>query len=358
MQSVNFSEKGALTVLTEKKLCILKAQGPDVPAPLADTLYQSAARSLLYEKSLRCLTQGAIGKADIILPLGGISADRTSKPVGGAVTVPIKPPVAQPLNFDHGLAAGESLHGYVTQDGTLLTLHSLPKGRQNICLKAVTGAPTHQLTKAAHHIVEHCSLKGPWYAVAGTTAEGPNITVYPYPEPESIQLFNALGLNWYALSIFEAQGKPVSVLRQKLEGSVLFTPEAIVQLQLKVGALYLDLDDTLIVHKRLNPHIVSLVKRCCTAQIPVYLITRHVREPHLTLADYALETSQFKSIIWIRNGSPKSDHITADEAIFIDDSFNERLAVHSALHIPVFPPEIAEILSFQIPARGLGSGAA
>ena len=55
----------------------------------------------------------------------------------------------------------------------------------------------------------------------------------------------------------------------------------------------------------------------------------------------------FDDIIHITEGAPKSGLITERDAIFIDDSFAERLEVANSCGIPTFDASMLEVLTEQ-----------
>ncbi|MFC3051708.1 hypothetical protein [Kordiimonas pumila] len=161
--------------------------------------------------------------------------------------------------------------------------------------------------------------------------------------PSAATLLRQFGVNVWALALFEKAGHPVSVIQQNIAGT-LTSNDTAPQFQAPVSHLYLDMDDTLYVHGRLNPHVTRLIA-ACQRICPISLITRHFQQPEITLAQYGIATSLFHEILWITDGSPKSNHINkGPDVVFIDDSYKERLDVRNSLGIIVLPPDIAEIL--------------
>ena len=73
------------------------------------------------------------------------------------------------------------------------------------------------------------------------------------------------------------------------------------------------------------------------------MITRHRGDIHHLLLQLRLNVI-FDEIIHLTNRERKSDFISADKSIFIDDSFSERKEVASALGIPTFDNSMIELL--------------
>lgn len=107
--------------------------------------------------------------------------------------------------------------------------------------------------------------------------------------------------------------------------------------------LYIDLDDTLIVNKKVNTEAIALIYQCMNADKNVYLITRN-KAPKFHLLGNSIDPNIFDDIIQVPDNKDKSEFIKS-KSIFIDDSFKERIDVFDTLQIPVFDvSEIAGLL--------------
>jgi len=330
-------------MLVPKTIRIIQGATNGVASTLNIKLFHSAYNSLKYEKSLRILNVSSPEIADFLLPLGdAVIQKETSETSIANEPLICAAPTTHTINIAHSLNIGESLHGYFKQNGELLTLHSLPSIKPNTAyaLADLLAPAAKEQQTTAQTLKQKLSLRGPWHCLA-TTAD--KLTIHTYPAPDKTPLFNALGINWYALAAFEAAGKPVSILRQDLRGTALFPQDEQPHLQIPCSAVYLDLDDTLIIHGAVNNSVLAMLNNCEKTNTPVHLITRHARDPHLTLSEHAVPAGRFASIVWITDGSPKSAHITAGNAIFIDDAFQERLEVENKGALSL-PPDASHIL--------------
>lgn len=151
------------------------------------------------------------------------------------------------------------------------------------------------------------------------------------------------GINFALLSLFEAQGKPVSVSTcpEDIRIERALTNRYISNIAYKT--VFIDLDDTLIVNGAVCLIALQFLYQCQERGIPVYLITRHYREPSLTLEELAIHAKIFHDVIWIKDESLKSDHmLDADSPIFFDDSFSERQDALNA-GIQSFAPDSFEL---------------
>jgi hypothetical protein len=148
-------------------------------------------------------------------------------------------------------------------------------------------------------------------------------------------LYRELGINFPLLSIYAHMEYPTTILAPSISRAVgckiynnyFHVPKSFAE---SICGLYIDLDDTLISHSEyVNPYMISLLYEAKTAQLPVFLITRHKGNIETTLEKACIHKRLFTEIIHIENTSSKKIFIKNKPAIFIDDSFSERKDVSS-----------------------------
>ncbi len=178
----------------------------------------------------------------------------------------------------------------------------------------------------AERIAEKLELNGAWFFQLKRDAAGALILLEVAPRiAGSMALSRAGGPNFALLSLYEAAGFDLSidafphsmVLGRSLDTRFLYDKP--------LGALYIDLDDTLILREVVNPRLVALIFQCRNRGIPVHLITRHRGDLTSTLAQHRLQ-QLFDRIIHlpIDLSVTKGAQITEPNAVLIDDSFAER----------------------------------
>ncbi len=184
-------------------------------------------------------------------------------------------------------------------------------------------------------------LTGAW-SFTPATRTTPEIVI-PYFIPE-MGLHRALGVNFLLLMLHEARGNQIKALPINACAKWSENTKGI-SVKLEYQTVFLDLDDTLIVQGTINDTVVAFIYRCQAKNTPVYLITRHYRDPAITLCEFGIAEKLFEDIIWIQDKMPKSSFMKDKEApLFLDDAFSERLAVSSETDIPCLPPEAVEAL--------------
>mgnify|MGYP003704460597 CR=1 FL=1 len=105
-----------------------------------------------------------------------------------------------------------------------------------------------------------------------------------------------------------------------------------------------DLDDTLVVHNRLNTELVQFLYQCVNNRKRIVLISKHLGpDIHAYLRQWKV-AALFDEVIWLKEEQSKADHIASARAIFIEDSFSQRAEVAKRCGIPTFDPSMIEAL--------------
>jgi carbamoyl-phosphate synthase large subunit len=151
------------------------------------------------------------------------------------------------------------------------------------------------------------------------------------------------GINLPLLSLYEAEGLNVSI-RQALPGVTLdraHTP--LYRHALKYEAVYVDFDDALVIHGRLNTLLVRVLYQCVNRNIPVILVSRHDGDLRLALRKHKIE-GLFDRVVHLRGGESKAIAIEHRFAVFIDDSFRELTELEKVSGIIAIHPSAVELL--------------
>jgi hypothetical protein len=154
-----------------------------------------------------------------------------------------------------------------------------------------------------------------------------------------------LGINFPLLHIYACLGMPFSVIDQSYPLQMDRALKSCFKVGIDYRRVYLDLDDTLIIGGQVNAMLMALLYQWQNRGISVVLLTRHTRCPRDTLDRHRIAQSLFLDVIHVTDGSAKSAVIDRQSgAVFIDDSYRERLDVSLSLGIPVFDVDAVEQL--------------
>ncbi|GAA6764497.1 ATP-grasp domain-containing protein [Flavobacterium johnsoniae] len=160
----------------------------------------------------------------------------------------------------------------------------------------------------------------------------------------SSSVFRAKGINFAELSLYNLLEKPVSILENNFTVILDRALTNKYHLDIHYNHVYIDFDDTLIVHDKVNTKMISLIYKFINDGIKIHLITKHEFDLSLTMKKYKIPCEIFDEIIHLHKSDNKSDFINFKDAIFIDDSFSERLSVYKTHNIPVFGIDIIDCL--------------
>lgn len=174
-------------------------------------------------------------------------------------------------------------------------------------------------------------MQGAWFFQMKADAQGQLKLLEIAPRiAGSMALSRALGPNLPLLSLYAAAGHKVQI--DAFAGEVRLGRSLDTHFidHRPFDALYIDLDDTLVVHDTVNSRLVALIYNCHNRGIPVHLITRHQGDLLAYLNRFRL-AHLFTRIIHIADpDEPKAIYITEANAVLVDDSFRER---HTALEL-------------------------
>ena len=192
-------------------------------------------------------------------------------------------------------------------------------------------------------------FRGAWFYQVKRNADG-ELTLLEVASRfgGSSSLFRAQGINFALMSLFDAFGIPVSILRNSYDVEMDRALDNKYKLSLKYGEVFVDFDDCIYLEKQfVNDALMAFLYRCVNNGIKVTLLSRHDDEKLGKLDDLLdkLRIRQvFDRIIHLDPSQKKIDFIDNTDSIFIDDSFAERKAVAEKFHIPVFSLDMVEAL--------------
>lgn len=159
----------------------------------------------------------------------------------------------------------------------------------------------------------------------------------------TMAVHRVLGVNFALLSIYEQERIPIEILVNEVDVEIDRALVNRYRHQAKYSAVYVDLDDTLILNGIVNINLIQFLYQCINAEIRVVLLTKHMVDVDQTLEKHRL-TGVFDEVIHVEQSTGKLDYIRESDAILIDDSFSERKAASERLGILTFDCSMIEIL--------------
>lgn len=155
----------------------------------------------------------------------------------------------------------------------------------------------------------------------------------------------AAGINLPLLTVFDALGYDIDIPEQLTGVSVDRALNNIFKLDIEYDEVYMDFDDTVIVHDRINHTVLRFIYQCVENKIPVILLTRHDSDIVADLKARRIAPELFDKIVCLPRSERKIDHVKPSaKALFIDDSFAERKSMREAYGIITLGVDAVEAL--------------
>ena len=235
-------------------------------------------------------------------------------------------------------------------DGSGRLLHASPRERgrvkSGISVRTQPAQLEPEVGAMASVIAQTFAFKGGWFFQVKRDRQGRAKLLEIAPRiAGSMGLSRNLGINYPLLSIYAHLGMAFSVLPQDYPLLMDRALKNCFRADLAYERVYLDLDDTLVINGKVNSLLMALLYQWQGRGVAIVLITRHAQCPRATLDQHRICLDLFSEIIHIVDGAPKSRYITPRcAALFIDDSYRERLDVSQVCGIPVFDLDAVEQL--------------
>lgn len=157
-------------------------------------------------------------------------------------------------------------------------------------------------------------------------------------------LSRSIGVNFALLSLFDAFDYNVSILINSYSIELDRALANKYKTDIDYDSIYVDYDDCIILNKKtINTTLIQFLYQCINEQKKIILLSKHKGDLTMELNKFRL-SQLFDEIIHIENNDNKYKYIKSNHAIFIDDSHSERYEVSNKLNIPVFSPDMIDVL--------------
>lgn len=201
-----------------------------------------------------------------------------------------------------------------------------------------------RLSAMAIAIGGRLKLHGAWFFQARIDLHGePRLLEVAPRISGTMALSRVRGVNFPLLSLFEAAGVALQVSGIDGEIEISRSLDNHYKTNIVYPAVYIDLDDTLILREKVNERLIRFIFQCINRGIPVRLLTRHRGDLPKILQRHRL-AGLFDEIIHVGLDHPKHTMIREPDAIFIDDSFRERYAATQSCGVRSLDPASVECL--------------
>lgn len=262
--------------------------------------------------------------------------------------------LARRLAADPELIAVEMLPGreftvdcFTDRHGRLLFIGPRLRGRikSGISVSSTTVQPTGEIRRIAESINETIEMRGQWFFQVKEALDGTLKLLEVGPRVAgAMNLYRSRGVNFPLLTVTDRLGIDIEILDNGFEATV---DRALVnrhRLDFEYGAVYVDFDDTLVVNDEVNVTVLAYLYQARAAGKEIILLTRHADDLDRTLERFAIARHLFDRVVHVTDGSPKSRYVERADAVFIDDSYRERVDVMSSVGAKVFDVDGVESL--------------
>jgi len=201
-----------------------------------------------------------------------------------------------------------------------------------------------EIAKFAEVINAELNLNGAWFFQLKEDNSGKLKLLEIGPRiAGTMALYRNLGVNFPLLSFYNAKKIDIDIVRNDYPIEIDRALKNKFDIGLDYDHIYIDLDDCLINNGKVNSQIIKFIYDSINNNLQINLITKHNGNLKDKLKQNRLE-NVFDQILHIRQEESKSDYISENNAILIDDSFSERKEVSEKCNIPVFSPDMVESL--------------
>lgn len=160
----------------------------------------------------------------------------------------------------------------------------------------------------------------------------------------TMDLYRELGVNFPCLSLFDFMGYDVEIICNSFDIELDRRYKSSYKVNINYNYVYIDFDDTLIIDGKINSIAMRFIYQCVNRGVKIVLLTKHDTDIYDDLKRYKISDTIFDEIIHISKDDKKINHITSENAIFIDNYFPDRKEVFNKKNIPVFDVDAIEAL--------------
>ena len=218
--------------------------------------------------------------------------------------------------------------------------------KNGISVNSTMMAPDERIQEIAEIINQKIKFRGVWFFQLKRNVKGEyRLLECATRIAGTMCVQRAAGVNLALLTVFDALEYDLDISPQVNKVTVDRALHNVFKLDIEYDEVYLDFDDTVIVHDRVNCTVLQFVYQCVERKIPVTLLTRHETDIYEDLRAYRIMPELFDNIICLPRSERKIDHISpCKKALFIDDSFAERKAMQDAFGMIVLGVDAVEAL--------------
>lgn len=204
--------------------------------------------------------------------------------------------------------------------------------RNGISVNSTVMQPDARVMEIAEQINSRLAFRGVWFFQLKRNANGEyKLLECATRVAGTMCVERAAGVNLALLTVFDAMGFDVQLPEKTPHVMVDRALYNVFKLDMEYDEVYMDFDDTVIVHDRVNFKVLQFIYQCVERGIPVTLLTRHDTDVVEDLKARRIDPALFDRIVCLPRSERKIDHVSPSKnALFVDDSYAERKSMYDA----------------------------
>lgn len=188
-------------------------------------------------------------------------------------------------------------------------------------------------------------FRGPWFVQLRKDATGKwKLLEISCRIAGTMVLQRACGVNLPLMAIHDYVGRDVSAMPTPYITQIDRAIQTVSRIDIAIDNLYFDLDDTLLINGQAVPAVMALIYQYRAKGKRIYLITRHMQDPVNTLREAAVAETLFDEIIHLKNEMDIKSDFIAENSLFVDNYFYERVDVAKINNVVVMDVDAVEFL--------------
>ncbi len=218
--------------------------------------------------------------------------------------------------------------------------------RNGISVRSALTKPDKQIRRIAETINQKLQLRGVWFFQVKRNQNGEyRLLECATRVAGTMCLERGAGVNLALLTVFDAMELDLEIEPLLPYAQVDRALYNTFRLDLIYNEVYMDFDDTLIVHDRVNRTVLSFLYQCVEQGKRIVLLTRHDTDVVKDLKRFRIAPELFDEIVCIPKTERKIDHVSpTKQALFIDDSFAERKSMRDRFGLTALGVDAVEAL--------------
>ena len=258
------------------------------------------------------------------------------------------------LEKDESLVICEYLSGieysvdcFTDKDGNLRVarLRDRERIRAGISVRSKALDSDNKIVQIANALNNKLKFRGAWFFQVKKNYNGEYRLMEVSPRiPGTMGLSRNLGINFPLITLFDMWGFDVDIIDNNYDIILDRAFYSAYKIDINYNKIYVDYDDTLVINDAVNIQLLAFIYQAYQCGKKIYILSKHIGDIYEDMKKRCISTELFEKIIVIDENDEKSNYISTEDSIFIDDSYAERIKIKNQIGIPVFDVDMVESL--------------